>query len=140
MAKYNYSKMKKEAGQPCVGIFWIRNTGQTIDFPKPLNTIHGVSNFFDSPDTHYNMWNRVRTTFPEFAGKEYEEVPRGRVIFDGNSQRFKVYVPSDLVNTIIKNNIISGFGLPVAKVDFIGDSHYITPPKPEDVDNEADNF
>lgn len=123
IAKFR-DKSKKKA-IPRVGIFWIDYSGtmfaESISLRDAVD--YGDCRVFDG--SHYDLWSKAVSANPEWRGKEYEEVPRGRVAYrrDPKKPVFIVYLPRQLVK--YKNRVMSAFELPS---DFVRldttDEHY----------------
>ena len=70
-----------------VGIFWVVNGELLID-STPLSEGEQYNDFKIHPRDHISVWATFQqkgTVSPEF---EYEEFPRGRVMFNSKTQRF----------------------------------------------------
>ncbi len=108
-----------------VGIFWIDDSGAMfadgVSLPKA--TDYGEFRTFDK--SHYESWDSVIHAKPKWKHLEYEEVPRGRVVYkrDPKNPEFIVYMPRRIGK--FKNKVISRFKLPAGyvRVDF-SDEHY----------------
>ena len=74
---------------------------------------------------HYDLWDKAVRANPKWQGKEYEEVPRGRVVYkkDPKKSEFVIYLPKRIMK--YKNKVINKFNLPLnqVKVD-TSDEHY----------------
>lgn len=73
---------------------------------------------------HYSIWNKVKHSHPSTRNKEYDEIPRGRVLFNTKTQRFQVVTSPEMIENH-KEEIIKWFNLPPNKTDFVEDEHYI---------------
>jgi len=84
--------MKKSAQQPepCVGIFWLIGT-RIISDTTPISKAESYSTALTHPTGHIDHWARLQRTGAVLPEVEYEELPRGRVVFDGREQRLKLY-------------------------------------------------
>jgi len=82
------------SGQPhtgqtesCVGIFWLHD-GKLIIDTTPVSMAEPYGTALTHPSGHIDHWERLQRTGAVPADVEYEEEPRGRVVFDGREQRF----------------------------------------------------
>jgi hypothetical protein len=84
--------MKKSAQQPepHVGIFWLIDRKLIID-TTPVSKAESYSTALNHPTSHIDYWTRLQRTGAVLPEVEYEELPRGRVVFDGREQRLKLY-------------------------------------------------
>jgi hypothetical protein len=114
---------------PKIGIFWLyQNTvlGQAIDLSAGEE---GVPGLLDSPATHVHLWERIRnqsTTFPELRHEEYDQIPRGRVLWLTHKDQAIVYMDTKLFNLEDMALITSFFSLGEVSVSWQRDAHYTT--------------
>lgn len=78
-----------------------------------------------SPATHVEAWEDLRQNGTVRAGEEYDEFPRGRVVYDTKRDGFVLYADS----CVLKQNryvdaVIEEFGLPKANFETKTDLHY----------------
>lgn len=108
-----------------VGIFWHRE-GKLLVANVPLED--GLSNAVsvNGPFDHVTTWPRFQRQFPTLAAVEYEDVPRGRVLFLKRGRRFVVYLDKALMNEAVRQAIRKEFRLPAGTTRFAGDPHYTT--------------
>jgi len=83
-------KKSEQQPEPCVGIFWLVDKRLVID-TTPFSKAESYSTALTHPTGHIDYWTRLQSTGAVPAEVEYEELPRGRVVFDGREQRFKLY-------------------------------------------------
>ncbi|NVK24447.1 MAG: hypothetical protein HWE10_05935 [Gammaproteobacteria bacterium] len=80
----------------------------------------------DSPYLHITEWESNLNYLPQFPGlygSEYQELPRGRVLFDLNAQVFKVIMDESIFNKRKINLIKTSFGLGETTVKYYTDPH-----------------
>ncbi len=119
-----------------IGIFWVYKSTifgekQKIDEGE-MDTLGSV----DSSFAHVSSWSKLvafQNVFPELKAKEYEEVPRGRVVFhryEGKHQQpvYIVYLDKKLMSDANKQVIAGFFELEGGKVKWRSDPHYTTDP------------
>ena len=123
----NWYKMKKQAGSPLVGIYWDYK-GEIISFTVPVDIApHNETGFIDSPKDHAYAWKDVQAMYPELRRKEYESVPRGRVVAFPGGQKFRIFIPPERVgDKSLVSRIIREFDLPRSKTVIETDEHYLT--------------
>lgn len=126
------SKAKKSsrsgAGIPSkgkVGIFWVFRGGilaasfAVQDGEKYGDAINGLTD-------HVKYWPRFQNQLPELIDLEYQDIPRGRVLFMKPSQEFHVYMDKVLHNSKTKRALLKEFSLPPKSSRFRTDAHYTT--------------
>lgn len=118
-----------------IGVFWVY---QGAVFGKARSVSEGqegVKGLVDSPDDHVTLWegpNGYRERFPELQYVEYQEVPRGRVLFQRSHGIPLVYLDKSLNNSATRELIARFFGFDPGRARWRGDLHYTT--QPEDLD------
>jgi hypothetical protein len=111
-----------------VGIFWIWGN-QLIQNSVPWSDTKwfevGREQFYDFPVDHCTYWERLKKHVLNIVDLEYDEVPRGRVVYNKTSRVFYVYGPKSYINKKkVQSLIKDGFSLAGKKVIFKEDSHY----------------
>ena len=115
-----------------IGIFWVYKS-EVLGVTAPLT--EGIDNgvVVDSPAAYVDEWPRIRARirdrFPELASFDYLEIPRGRVLFDKQRDRFRCYLDSRLHKPEIRSALRQEFGLAEVRVQFESDPHYTTDPE-----------
>lgn len=123
---------------PSIGIFW-RVPGDdggpsvlVID-ATPLAEAEAYGAMLTHPRGHYEVWEgwrlgeaglRRRALPTAIAWSEYEEHPRGRLVFDPGADLFTLYADRRLQAPAIVAGIVAAFGLEGARVVVRSDSHY----------------
>jgi hypothetical protein len=86
--------------------------------------------FLNSPHGHYDLWESWRAGCPPngIAGivrdTEYEEWPRGRVVFDAVRRKFLVYADPQIFRHDLQQCVLKRFEIPSAMAVFQRDEHY----------------
>lgn len=115
----------KTASIPEVGIFWIDSKGTMFSQSVSLRDAEDYGDFKVFGGSHYDIWKRAVLANPQWQGLEYEEIPRGRVVYekDPKHPEFVVYMPKQIVK--FKGKVIGKFNLPAGhiRVDTT-DEHY----------------
>lgn len=119
-----------------LGIFWFYK-GQLLACSVPLTQAERRGHRLDSPLGHVSVWPRLvaqhRKTWPLLSILEYDEVPRGRVIFDMLKQTFVIYMDESLFvrsatglrpDPSVAESLRTSFGLQEQPIRFATDPHY----------------
>jgi hypothetical protein len=83
-----------------------------------------------SPHGHYDLWESWRAGSPPdglaaiVREAEYEEWPRGRVVFDFVRSQFIVYGDKQVFEHKLQHRVLEYFGIPADNVEFSKDGHY----------------
>ncbi len=115
-----------KASTPEVGIFWIDDCDGTM-YAESVSLRDAVDygEFKIFEGSHYDLWDKAIRANPKWRNLEYEEVPRGRVVYrkDPKKPEFIVYMPEQIAKH--KGKVISRFSLPAGHVRFdFSDEHY----------------
>ncbi len=120
---------------PAVGIFWRVNGVLVID-RSTLDEAEPYGDCLTHAAGHYERWQEwqalgvTRLTVLGYPGRivwtEYDQWPRGRIVYQTATQRFVLYADRRLQRPTIIDALKTAFGLNDAKVKVIlrSDSHY----------------
>jgi hypothetical protein len=113
----------RQAPEPHVGIFWLCDGKLLID-STPLPEAEDYGDFKTHPRSHLEAWTVFRQRGIVPIDTEYEEHPRGRVIYDTKTCQFTMLADRCILKKReLVEKIKSELGLP--KDTKIGpDSHY----------------
>jgi hypothetical protein len=120
---------------PSVGIFWVVETGpgeaRLLTAGCSLEAAEPYGDFLTFPDGHYEVWEgwrnikdpnaALRTVVRTF---EYEDWPRGRIVFDQMKKLFILYADRKLMLPDTITQIQAGFALSPNKTIVETDFHY----------------
>ena len=117
--------MKNSANpEPSVGIFWLLD-GKLIIDATPLSNAEHYGTALTHPTSHIDYWTRLQHDHAVPVDVEYEEPPRGRVVFDGREQRFHLLADKCILNRRdVFEQIMKTMNLPSAKTTEGRDEHY----------------
>lgn len=135
---------KKISALPEIGIFWVVEDherfpklgfeifGDTISIKEAKENLIGQK-ILDSPAEHYRTWNRFRKEWG-FPYDEYEEHPRGRVVYNTVTNTYIIICGEQLAR---KKNILKAvrnyFNLSQQNVKIRKDLHYNMAPTEEEL-------
>jgi hypothetical protein len=120
-----------------VGIFWaISYEGAgaiLVDHRCSLQDAERYGGMLTYPLGHHEVWDRWRKRMAGLevpvlsivAMSEYEEWPRGRVVYDTERERSIVYADAQILGrSALLSAIHERFGLPIGRIDAKWDDHY----------------
>lgn len=113
---------------PEVGVFWVYKD-VVFGRARPVSEgQEGVKELVDSPDDHVTVWELpgIRSNFPELRCVEYQQVPRGRVLYSALEKAAVVYMDRTLHNVASKQLVVEFFSLHGSAVLWRTDPHYST--------------
>jgi len=109
-----------------IGIFW-HYQNQIIGIAHDFNLSDQDSlGLIDSAYIHIDYWEALRNQITELRHIEYEEIPRGRVIYNSLSNKTIVYMDAKLFKKSIAKQIAEFFELNFDDVIWQKDPHYKT--------------
>ena len=128
--KEPYVHRKKE---PHVGIFWVVDGKPLID-RTPIGGAEDYGDFKTHPRSHLDVWTLFQQKGTVPADVEYEEFPRGRVMFNTKTRQFTFLADRCILrDKSMVSTIMSAMNLPGKNTDKGTDSHYrrsACPPSP----------
>ena len=118
---------------PSLGIFWCVAGILVID-RSPMDEGERYGDCLTHAGGHYDRWENWRALgaerlrsigFPDcIESTEYEEWPRGRIVYETLAKRFVLYADRRLQKPSIIDALKRAFGLLEAEVTVMSDSHY----------------
>jgi hypothetical protein len=120
---------------PQLGIFWLLQTtaGETrlLAAGCPLDQAEPYGDCLTYGPGHYETWahwRRDRTVEPALRALvrsyEYEDWPRGRIVFDRARDLFILYADGKLLTSAMIARIKAQFHLPAERTEVTSDFHY----------------
>jgi hypothetical protein len=131
------------AAVPSVGIFWSvpDAAGVLVSDATPLPEAEAYGSCLTHPRGHYELWEAWQALGPAVLARlglpsaiawlEYEECPRGRIVFETTTRMFILYADRSLQTPPLVAAIRARFALGAEPVTVKGDPHYRTGLKPD---------
>jgi hypothetical protein len=118
-----------ETKVPNLGIFWyeIEKDGNVTFAGLKESYKRGVDNgsFLTYDGDHYTIWEEIQKQYPQWKGKKYNKVPRGRISFDKEEMIFIMFMPvKDSSNKELIQLICDYYSVPRELLEVKQDSHY----------------
>lgn len=120
-----------------VGIFWVvleKGAAPTLLVHRcSLKEAEPYGAMRSCPHGHHDVWElwrgdtrrRPATATALIAASEYEEWPRGRIVYDADRDRFIVYADAQILQ---RRDLLAAiherFGLPTSRTEAKRDNHY----------------
>ena len=107
----------------CIGIFWIVNN--RIDgLKEPVENGEDYGDTVQPSCDHFTYWDEFVLRYPKLKLMEYDEIPRGRVVYDKKKNCFVILSSYTVLNNkeLIKS-ICQFYGLE-GNVELRWDEHY----------------
>jgi hypothetical protein len=114
--------------EPRVGVFWVEGTiihSHSVALSEGLPYGEAVN----GPMDHVEFWPELERRHAHLRGREYFELPRGRVVFRRGENRFAVMMDRKLHTPSMKSALRRNFSLPAKRTVFERDAHYTTDAK-----------
>lgn len=112
-----------------IGVFWVYRGmvfGQAEHVALGTEAVPGLT---DSRLEHVELWEQMTSAkrlFPELATMEYQQVPRGRVLWQRKEDRHLIYLDKTLYSQKIFTAIAEFFQFKRSQAVWKTDSHYTT--------------
>jgi hypothetical protein len=113
--------------ESCIGIFWYYQSEVICKKLLLADSKKDSLGIFDCPFQHIQEWEDKHIflpKYPELFGSEYQELPRGRVVYLSKKNLFVVYADKTCLNKKTKQQLIDSFDLPTSNIIFKSDPHY----------------
>ena len=105
----------KVQDQPMVGIFWLLGKRLIID-TSPLSEAEPYGDCLGHEESHDHYWTVQQGLGNVPRDVEYDEHPRGRVVYNTKTQRFALYADRCILKrTSMVNRIMKEMCLPAAQ-------------------------
>jgi hypothetical protein len=116
--------MVSSCPEPLVGIFWRFRRRLVID-ATPLSSAELYGFCLTHPRGHHSHWTDLQNNGQVPKDVEYEEPPRGRVLFDKRRDRFVLLADRCILSRRdVVRQIMTQMHLPEAQTDVDTDAHY----------------
>jgi hypothetical protein len=132
------AETKASKDTPCVGIYWgVPSQAGEISIVIDVSVLaeaEPYGDFLTHPRGHYDVWEAWRRLGPARLARrglpdailmhEYEDFPRGRVVYDGDRKRFVIYADRKLQTPSSIIEIVRAFHLEAEAYVVQSDLHY----------------
>jgi hypothetical protein len=117
--------MRKDSHlEPQVGIFWLLGDRLIID-TTPMSGGEQYGDCLNHPKSHIDYWTEHQTLGDLPRDTEYEEHPRGRVVYNRKTGRYSFCADRCILRKkSIVTRVITAMHLPIESTDVLTDSHY----------------
>ena len=123
-SKVNDTVNNPTTPEPSVGIFWLFRDRLILD-ATPISKAEAYGTALTHPTGHIDYWARLQQTGAVPAEVEYEEPPRGRVVYDGRERCFHLLADKCILGRRdVVGRIMDGLHLPPGKTTEGRDEHY----------------
>ena len=117
-------KRSARTTEPLVGIFWLVKQNLLIDSTL-LSAAEEYDHFKIHSGNHISVWEKFQQNGTAPREMEYEEAPRGRVMYNTKTRRFTLLADKCILkDKRIVSKIMSEMNLPSKNTDKGTDSHY----------------
>lgn len=112
-----------------IGIFWVYH-GMVFGRAEPVIAgTEAVPGLVDSNLDHVTLWEKMvpaMRAFPELVTMEYQQIPRGRVLWQSKKNRHLVYLDKILLTPENRAAIAEFFQFGRSLAVWKSDNHYTT--------------
>ena len=126
-AKAQRRRAAKNAGVPQVGIVFVVKGKPFID-STAVTEAESYEHFKIHGRDHYQYWEQLQRIKAVPSDVEYDEVPRGRVVYDTQTRKYTLYLDRCILrNKKLVSRIMAEMSLPYENTETDTDSHYRCP-------------
>ena len=120
-------KLRRVAGTPEVGIFWVLGERILLD-STPITEAETWSDFKAHPRDHITMWGVYQRAGVVSENLEYDDVPRGRVAYNTKTSEYLFLADRCILkNKALVDKIMAKMNLPSQHTKIDSDDHYRCP-------------
>jgi hypothetical protein len=115
--------------EPHVGLFWglaAATDWKFVGVSSPLSQVEAIGGFRTHSRGHVDVWPYVLRRHPELVGLPYEALPRGRVNWVEEGDRFLLLLDARLRTGAFVAKVMRRWYLPPARTLAMTDPHYRT--------------
>ena len=107
-----------------IGVFWVID-GKKIDgCREPLEKGESYGDTIQPTFDHFNYWEKLIARYPKLRPFEYDDIPRGRVVYNKKEKRFLILSSKEVLeNRNLIKAIFQFFEIPGAP-KLVWDEHY----------------
>jgi hypothetical protein len=110
-------RTQSQKEEPHVGIFWVVSDNVLMD-STPLGEAEPYGDHLTHPRSHIDVWEQWRLGGEVPGESEYEEYPRGRVMFNTKTHRFSLLADRCILkDKRMVREIVSELNLPTKSTD-----------------------
>lgn len=109
---------------PKVALFFYHD-GKVLQASTPVIDAEDVGGWKNHDMSHADYWDIYQIINRKFRDIEYEEIPRGRVVYNVPKDQFTLFVDLCLNKPDILAQLMGTFSLPSAKTEIGFDEHYV---------------
>ena len=125
MKSHRAEKIAEKTGpEPMVGIFWLFKNELIFDV-TPVSSAEPYGDCVGHAKSHISFWTELQEAGVIPLDVEYEEPPRGRVVFNLKTRQYIVCADKCIrTKPTVVRRIIRDFSLPADSTVLISDEHY----------------
>jgi hypothetical protein len=110
--------------EPYVGIFWVLDGKPLID-STALSEAEPYGDHLTHPRSHMHVWEQWRLIGKVPGESEYEEFPRGRLVYETKTKKFTLLADRCILrDKSMVSTIMKAMNLPCKNTDRGTDAHY----------------
>ena len=103
--------------EPRVGIWWLLTSRKLLIYSIPISQAVRYGNTYVGAIDHQPYWEHLRLNHHEIAHLNFDQVPRGKVIYNFRTMKFRIVAGSNVLSSRTAVNAIKRrFRLQGAKV------------------------
>ena len=115
--------------EPRIGLFWglpKLDGWRFVGVSSPMSEVEAVGGFRTHPQGHVAVWPHVVRRHPNLLGLRYEAMPRGRVNWAEEADRFLFLLDARLRTPAFIAQVMRRWRLPADRTEVMTDPHYRT--------------
>ena len=124
MGEFNEILKNPDEADPKVALFFYYD-GKVLQASTPVREAEETAGWKNHDVSHSDYWDIYKIINRKFKDIEYEEIPRGRVVYNVHKDQFTLFIDQCLNKPDILSQLMGAFSLPSAKTEVGFDEHYV---------------
>lgn len=110
-----------------IGVFWVLGACEVDGYREPIASGTKYGDTIQPSIDHYEYWEEFLKYYPVFKKFEYDQIPRGRVVYYPKEDKFRIITSKAVAKDRRTINAIRRFYRLTGKVEIVTDEHYEDP-------------
>jgi len=120
-------KKLTEGHKGFIGIFWVVGGCEVDGYKETIPDGIKYGDTIQPSRDHYEYWDEFTRDYPMFKRFEYDQIPRGRVVYFPKEEKFRIITSKEVARDRCLINAVRKFYRLIGKVEVITDEHYEEP-------------
>jgi len=107
-----------------IGVFWVIDDKKIDGYREPLESGEDYGDTIQPTFDHFSYWEELILRYPKLKILEYDDIPRGRVVYNKKEKRFLILSSKEVLENKSLIKAISQFFEITGIPKLVWDEHY----------------